>query len=207
MTPPQARDPEATRAAILDAAEAEFLANGFSGAALSAIARKADVAKSLIHHHFGSKKELWQEVKVRRFSTYADRQMEILQRTDSSPDLLRESIITYFRFLRDNPEMVRMLAWMYLEHDDVCDETATKDGELMQLGANKIRTAQREGFIRSDLNPYFVLITFIGLCQQWFHDRDHFGGVLGLDTDDPALDDTYLDTILRIFFEGIAPRG
>ena len=67
----QQRNPEATRASILEAAEEVFLEKGYSAAALSAIARRAGVTKSLLHHHFGSKEGLWHEVKLRRFSHYA----------------------------------------------------------------------------------------------------------------------------------------
>ncbi|MBC8072705.1 MAG: helix-turn-helix transcriptional regulator, partial [Deltaproteobacteria bacterium] len=58
-------DPEASRAAILDAAEATFVEKGFAGASMSEIAERSSVTKSLIHHHFGSKEALWSEVKRR----------------------------------------------------------------------------------------------------------------------------------------------
>ena len=64
------RNPEATRAAILDAAEKIFLGKGYGEASMSQIAAEAGVTKSLLHHYFGSKENLWTEVKTRRFSIY-----------------------------------------------------------------------------------------------------------------------------------------
>ena len=55
-------DPEATRESILDAATALFVDRGYEGVSMSAIAKDAGVTKSLIHHHFGTKAELYRDV-------------------------------------------------------------------------------------------------------------------------------------------------
>ena len=53
------RDAEAARAAILAAAVREFTEKGLAGARMEAVARRAEVAKGLVFHHFGSKEGLW----------------------------------------------------------------------------------------------------------------------------------------------------
>jgi AcrR family transcriptional regulator len=53
------RDPESTRAALLDAALFEFSAKGRAGARTRDIAARAGVNKQLISHHFGGKDELY----------------------------------------------------------------------------------------------------------------------------------------------------
>jgi AcrR family transcriptional regulator len=53
------RNPERTRAALLDAALVEFAAHGRAGARTSAIAARAGVNKQLISHHFGGKDGLY----------------------------------------------------------------------------------------------------------------------------------------------------
>ena len=74
------RNPEATRAAILDAAEKVFLDKGYGETSMSQIAAEAAVTKSLLHHYFGSKDNLWTKVKTRRFAVYADHQLAHFQR-------------------------------------------------------------------------------------------------------------------------------
>ena len=49
-----------TRAAIFEAAYDEFAEKGRSGASMRAIARRAGCTQSLVHHHFGSKNDLWE---------------------------------------------------------------------------------------------------------------------------------------------------
>ena len=200
----KARDPEATRAAILEAAEEVFLAKGFSAAAMSEIARRAGVAKSLLHHHFGSKEGMWHELKLRRFREYSDRQLELLRSTEPDGDLLRISMQEYFHFLQRNPEMVRILAWVFLEQDQ--DECVAMDRDLISAGVAKIKEGQDLGMLRHDLNPAFILFTFIGICQHWFQDKAHVLDALGLSASSPAVDEAYLEDATKIFFEGVLPR-
>lgn len=52
-------DPEVTRQAILDAARTEFAEAGYERATIRAIAARAGVDPALVHHHFGSKEDLF----------------------------------------------------------------------------------------------------------------------------------------------------
>ena len=204
MAKRQQRDPEATRTALIEAAEAIFLEKGFGNTALSEIARRAGITKSLIHHYFGSKEGLWREVKTLRFVHYAQKQMAMLEDSQPSAELLRASVAFYFDFLRRNPEIVRVLAWMFLEQD--VQECMDMDRELIQTGIQKIRDTQAMGQLRKDVDPRFILFAFIGLCQHWFQDKGHFEESFGTEGLENNPDDAYLDAILKIFFEGVLPR-
>ncbi len=59
--PPRRRDAEATRAAILDAAKAQFARLGYDRAALRDIAAEAGVDVALIKRYFGGKEALFTE--------------------------------------------------------------------------------------------------------------------------------------------------
>ena len=204
MPPGNQRDPEATRNALLEAAEDIFLRKGFGNTSLSEIARRAGITKSLIHHYFGSKEGLWREVKPRRFMHYADRQMEMLQTGRPDVKLMKDSMAFYFDFLRRNPQIVRILAWMFLEQDQ--KECLDLDRELIAHGVEKTRESQKLGLLRDDIDPRFIVFVFIGLCQNWFQDKVHFQESFGTDGIAGDLDANYLETILKIFFEGVVPR-
>ncbi|MBU0991089.1 MAG: TetR/AcrR family transcriptional regulator [Proteobacteria bacterium] len=206
MNAKRMRDPEATRASLLIAAEEVFLEKGFGNTSISDISGRAGITKSLIHHYFGSKEGIWQAVKQRRFNYYSDRQLKMLENSELTLGLLRESFILYFHFLKSNPEIVRILAWMFLERDQ--DDCVHKDRELVEKGIERIKSGQKMGQIRSDIDPKFILFTFIGMCQHWFQDKEHFildfcGGEKNIPED---LDELYLDAIQKIFFEGISPK-
>ena len=56
------RDPVRTRERILRAARREFVAKGFAGARVDAIARSAAVNKRMLYHYFGDKEALYRAV-------------------------------------------------------------------------------------------------------------------------------------------------
>ncbi|WP_176475720.1 TetR/AcrR family transcriptional regulator [Halomonas salipaludis] len=196
----QTRDPELTRTRILDAAESHFVEQGFSAVKLSALARSADVTKSLIHHHFGSKEQLWEAVKNRAFERYYTGQMAMLEEA-GEPDamLLRHSVEAYFHFLRDNPGVVRLFAWTHLEGDSHCGEL---DNQLVGAGAEWVRQAQMRGLLRKDINPTHVIALFVMTCTQWFEAKCHHQHWPGMGSDEAFLED-----FLTIFMAGVAPQN
>jgi AcrR family transcriptional regulator len=56
---------EETRRDILDAAEELFAERGFAAASMREIARRARTSQALLHHHFGTKANLYDAVKQR----------------------------------------------------------------------------------------------------------------------------------------------
>ena len=61
-----ANDKQPTRERILDAAEELFANNGFEGVSVRKIMREADADVSLAYYHFKSKKDLFDQVMLRR---------------------------------------------------------------------------------------------------------------------------------------------
>lgn len=200
--PRQRRDPVATRKAILDAAEHLFIEHGMADTPTSQIARAAGVTKSLIHHHFGSKEALWNEVKQRRFETYYSAQKQMLDTTEGTAQLLHDSMIAYFRFLQADPMAVRMMAWRHVDEDDPC---LVQEEELYEMGAARIAEAQRSGELRADLEPMIILKTFLGLVFHWFQTKSLFREMKP-DLDLEAMEERYLKDAVSIFFNGILPR-
>lgn len=193
------RDADLTRARILEAGFDLFVERGFAAVSMRELAVRSGVTKSLIHHHFGTKEGLWDAVKEAAFARYYEGQKDELLAADS-PDagLLRNGVIRYFHFLKDNPRVVRLFTWMHLERDSTCNEM---DSELVALGADRVRRAQQQGLLRDDINPTHVVTTFINACSQWFQTRDQHGSWEGI-----GGDDEYLEDFLKIFMDGLAPQ-
>lgn len=194
------RDPDLTRRQILAAALDLFVENGFADVSMRQIAEKSGVTKSLIHHHFGSKEALWEATKEQALAQYAAEQKQELEQA-GAPDgrLLRDGVVKYFRFLQDNPQVARLLAWTHMEGDTTCGEM---DAELVRLGAERVRQAQQGGVFRADVNPVHVVTLFILVCTQWFQARTHHGQWPGMGSDDEFLDD-----FLKIYMDGLSPDG
>jgi TetR/AcrR family transcriptional regulator len=193
------RDPDLTRARILQASFELFVDQGFAAVSMREIAEKSEVTKSLIHHHFGGKDALWDAVKEMAFARYYNEQKEELTSAEKpGPELLMNGVVNYFEFLRDNPRVVRLFAWTHLEGDTSCSEM---DGHLVGLGAERVRQAQEAGLLRDDVNPTHVVTMFISLCTEWFQARNHHRNWPGMGNDDEFLQD-----FLKVFMEGLLPR-
>ena len=78
----EARGPAATKAKILDAAEALFMEHGFEATSLRAITAAAVVNLAAVNYHFGSKEELFQTVLTRRLDPMNQERVDILTRLE-----------------------------------------------------------------------------------------------------------------------------
>lgn len=97
-----------TEKAILEAAEAEFLAKGFDSARTISIAESAGVTHSMLHYYFRTKEQLFARVMSEKISFITDSILAPF----GNPDLplierLKKGISNHFDFLVANPLIPR----------------------------------------------------------------------------------------------------
>ncbi|MCK5117011.1 MAG: TetR/AcrR family transcriptional regulator [Candidatus Aegiribacteria sp.] len=193
-----------TRDSIMDAAEEIFVNSGFSGSSMKSIAERAAVAKSLLYHYFASKRELWDEVIHRRVSQAKLPQRMIEMVSSIASDGLeavrtKKNHTTYFEFLRDNPQFVRMLAWLNAEQSLwICPPPEVRSeiiGTLKEL--------QKKGVFRDDIDPRMFVICFMSLCEMWFISRNRISAWFGEDMSEDEMSKEYIDSIGKILLEGM----
>ncbi|CAG0984329.1 MAG: TetR/AcrR family transcriptional regulator [Rhizobiaceae bacterium] len=84
------RNAAATRARIVEAAEAEFADHGFDGVSVRQIALRADVPVALINYHFGSKEGLYRAIFEMRAPMIVDQRLAGLRLAEMEPDTERK---------------------------------------------------------------------------------------------------------------------
>lgn len=95
--------PEASRAAILQAAVREFAHEGIAGARTDAIAKAAHVNKALLYYYFKDKETLYGAALDHVFGQLSGTMMEVLGR-DLPPGVkVRTYVATYFDFIASHP--------------------------------------------------------------------------------------------------------
>jgi AcrR family transcriptional regulator len=154
------RDPERTKARILDAAVEEFSAKGFAGARVSEIAERAGVNQQLIAYYFDSKQGLYREI-GRRWRAYE---------AAALPDDLdfAELVRRYVRTSVDPRHGARLLAWEGLADSG---ETGEDDEEQRERNARlrheveAIRRRQRAGEIDDRLDPAVLLLVVMSAAN------------------------------------------
>jgi AcrR family transcriptional regulator len=90
-----------TRGAVLDAARAEFGAQGFDAATIRGIAARAGVDPALVHHYFGSKQALF--VEAMQFPV--DLQSIVPRVLDGPPERIVERFVHVALDLWESPEV------------------------------------------------------------------------------------------------------
>lgn len=202
---PQPRDPEATRTAILQAAQRLFAQKGFADTAISEIAREAGVTQSLIHHHFGAKSDLWKAVRQHFTEQFTAAQLNHLSEppAQQGEQLLRRLAMERFRFMKAHPDILRMFTWRTLEGGNVLTEQDCRELEGFR---QSVTALQRSGIIRADVKPEYIMIGLNGLLMHWLQGRHLLACWLQREQELDQLDEEYLEGALKLFFEGLLPR-
>jgi TetR/AcrR family transcriptional regulator len=193
---------EETRRDILDAAEELFAERGFAAASMREIARRAKTSQALLHHHFGTKANLYDAVK-QRFTDRFNVERPTPRAAAPSPADIAGIARGYFQFLSSNPNLSRLGAWARLEGDE---QAWGASDAIWERAGEWVRRAKRAGLIRPELDDRLVLVVGGALVQYWLDNRGFLCRALGLDPDEPGLDDRYLAQALGILLEGITPR-
>jgi len=158
----QGRGREATTAAILDAAEELFSANGFEAVTVRAIAARAGVSHALVHRYLGSKGEVFRAVLERN-------QGIILAAAPDNPDLLATTSLIMREGLTNHRRYVRLIADSAL-HGLPYEQTTGRFAaverlvELAERTASSAPSSERTG---EDLDPRFVIACVTALFLGW----------------------------------------
>jgi TetR/AcrR family transcriptional regulator len=98
-----------TRQKIIDASSAVFAEEGFAGARVDEIARRAGVNKAMLYYHVGDKRDLYGEVLKRNFGRIEKALEEHLPDDGSASDRLRAVITIVERAITANPDHPRIV--------------------------------------------------------------------------------------------------
>jgi TetR/AcrR family transcriptional regulator len=191
------RDPEGTRAAILEAATRIFASRGFVGASIRDITDASGINKSPIYHHFGSKEGLYAAVK-QNLAAACDRQSVGIDRADERPADPRAELRRLFETFRDNEALLRICAWSRLEGGPAC---GPGEGGLMKALRRRLELAQEQRIIRGDIDPGNLTIMLVALVAFWLEGRSNAVGVVEGGPDEPA----YLRQAIELVERGLAP--
>jgi AcrR family transcriptional regulator len=165
-----ARDAEATRQRLLDAAADEFAARGIAGARVDRIAHAARSNKAQIYHYFGSKDALFEAV--------FDRIVQAtLKDTPIDPTDLPEYAGRLFDRYQRNPEVQRLATWHRLERAGGNEPIAA----IVASNAAKVKTiaeAQRAGLLSTRFEPAVLLGLILTLSSTWSSMTPEYTGLV-----------------------------
>jgi TetR/AcrR family transcriptional regulator len=170
-------DAEGAREALLNAAEEVFAEHGFDGARVDSIAEKAGYNKSLIFQYFGDKLGLYGAVVRRADDETREMQDQALTALRGKSALLSavqmrnflaRYVGWYFDYLVEHPRIMRIFNWEHAEGWQTFSKIATqRDFDDVDQFMPIFQTLQREGLMRSELNPLLQFTAALFMIQVY----------------------------------------
>lgn len=160
-----AQDNMCTRDKILSAARSLFSVSGYYGTSIGQISAKASVNSSLIFHHFGSKKNLWIEIKdivieegKAVYKIYPSLDQPVAQ-------FLKELIERAVLFYKNNTELMRLINWQRLElqEDELVFLNLPKESDYWIASCQHY---QEKGEVNPELNPAFIIAMILAVVRS-----------------------------------------
>lgn len=190
---PRILDPEATRKSILRAATAVFSQKGLAAASLNEIADKAEVTKSLVLYHYGSKEDLWQAVLTdKKAKFFAVAQKFLAEENAHVLELVR----TKFDLYAQDPDFPRLIAWMSLDAGDLPSEAPEK----VQLVRKKIEAHAAEFGVPDGVDPVMFIIVLMSAVDGYFRFKNLYSKLVGLPLNDQDSQDLFFQTLTQVAF-------
>jgi AcrR family transcriptional regulator len=185
------RDPERTKARIIEAAVEEFSAKGYAGARVSEIAARAGVNQQLIAYYFDSKEGLYREI-GRRW-----RAVEAETVPDDMP--FGEVIAQYVRYSVDPKQGGRLLAWQGLTDTGEDDADAQERDARLQHEVEVIRQRQLAGELDDRCDPAVLMFITMSAANALAVYPQVARGLFGRDGSSPELVEHYAEQLAAFF--------
>src|SRR5690625_2481468 len=168
-------DAEATRAALLDAAEAVFYERGVARASLEAIARRVGLTRGALYWHFDGKADLFRQLleRVRMPYEELDREIPADQRTTSRLDVLLQAYLQ--PLMRLAPPRYRPIPSILLHRSELLVDltptrlTAQMSRQGIESTKERFEQAADNGELRSGLDPETANLMLHNLLRGIFH--------------------------------------
>lgn len=199
MADERTRDSECTRNAVLCAAERLFAEQGFAAVSMRAISQLSGVSHPLIHHHFGSKSDLYAAVKRRLVEDYA-RRFPNAAKAANRPLNVRPEMRRLMKYIGGNPMMLRLAARTRLEGDH---QAWPGEPAVLDMLTRRIAISQKRRLIRTDVSPEHLSIMLMGLVYFWLERREYLAERFGNRINDVD----YLRQAIAIMERGIVPAN
>jgi AcrR family transcriptional regulator len=208
-----ARIDPARRAAIVEAAEAEFGAHGFSRGSLNVIARRAGVAKGSLFQYFADKRDLYAfiaDIGSQRVRSYVE---ELIRELDPSRpffEFLTDLLDAWVAYYADHPHerALHAAATLEVDTDARISVRTVIHRHYLEVLRPLVRDAQTRGDIRADSDTD-ALLSLLLLIFPHLALAPYMRGldpVLGLDEptpEQPALAVRRLVAVLAAAFSAV----
>ncbi|WP_309085461.1 TetR/AcrR family transcriptional regulator [Chelativorans sp.] len=181
------RNPEATRALILEAATAEFAEKGIGGARVDTIAERAGTNKRMLYHYFGDKAGLYTAVLEAAYASIrsAERDLDLTHK-EPAEALSELARFTWHYFLK-HPEFISLLNTENLHqarHLKGSRKVSQMHSHFVAELSDVLKRGAQAGLFRPGIDPVNVYLTIAALGYFYLSNRHTLSAIFARDLAD-----------------------
>jgi AcrR family transcriptional regulator len=198
------RPPSGTREAIVDAAVQEFAQEGFGGARIERISKRAETSDRMLYYHFESKESLFLAAleKVHDDMIAAEGRIN-LEQLDPREGLKR-LIAFIWRYFQEHPEFIslvnaeNMYGARHVHRSERIKQSAIPQLRIVE---DLLARGVAAGHFRRDVTVMELHLTIVSLCYYYLSNAATMSNFLGFDMKQQEARDAWLTHVTRVVLE------
>jgi AcrR family transcriptional regulator len=178
------RDPERTRARILEAAKAEFAAHGLGGARVDRIAEQADANKRMLYYYFGNKDDLFLAVLEDAYAHIREAEKALRLTEIDPPEAIRRLVAFTWEYYLEHPEFMTLLNSANLHrarHLEKSTKVRTIHSPFVAMIEEILERGRKEGVFRAGVDPVQLYISIASLTYFYLGNKYTLSAIFGRD--------------------------
>lgn len=178
------RDPERTRAQLLEAALHEFADHGFHGARVDRITRAVGCNPRLLYHYFGSKEKLYIAALEHIFADIRAQERELDLDRQEPLQAMRRLVEFTFDFFDGNPLFVKLTRNENLLEGRFIAQIAairTSSQPLLEAISAIMARGQAQGVFGHRYDPLQIYVTIVALSAHHLNNGHTLSAIFGID--------------------------
>ena len=179
---PITRDPQKSRAKILQAARTEFARSGLGGARVDRIAKMADINKRMLYHYFGNKDELFCAVLEANYAHKRDSEKALELEQEEPVEAIRKLIALTWGYYLKHPEFLTLLNSANLhqaKHLKESTEIRKMHTPFVSMIKNILDKGVSQKIFRKDVDPAQLYISIAGLSYFYLSNQFTLSAIFG----------------------------
>jgi AcrR family transcriptional regulator len=178
------RDPERTRARILEAAKAEFAAHGLGGARVDRIAQAADANKRMLYYYFGNKDDLFLAVLEDAYAHIREAEKALRLTEIDPPEAIRRLVAFTWDYYLEHPEFMTLLNSANLHrarHLEKSAKVRSMHSPFVAMIEDVLERGRKAGEFRAGVDPVQLYVSIAALTYFYLGNIHTLSAIFGRD--------------------------
>ena len=186
---PVTRDPDKSRANILQAARTEFASSGLGGARVDQIAKMAGINKRMLYDYFGNKDDLFCAVLEANYAHKRDSERALALEQEEPVEAIRKLIALTWDYYLKHPEFLTLLNSANL-HQAVHIKKSREIRKMHTPFVSMIKSVLDKGIsqkvFKKNVDPAQLYISIAGLSYFYLSNQYTLSAIFGRNLLAPA---------------------